>query len=594
MRSTEHPRRQTPALPPLRDSRTERAVATLVGVVGLAVLVSGGCDTTAKVSFPSRSFDEVHSTGLNAPAGACGQMGGQNSTATLRFVLEDDNNSSIRPQSKGGRALDSGHVELTPDSIAPIEGQEAIFEAPDLQCGKEWPGAGPGETGYTAAVRGYDGECSGSFDCGTAVSEGNSSMQRCNNTSNGYGVASVSHAADVEKGQVFGVLMENAGSLRGVTPLSGSLYYDANGDGEAEQDVGDIDHPATDGDGRRYVALGSLSSAWENARETAELDNRDTEFGLWSFSGDPHPTSLVDEELGEGAWTGADDPDKVEDVLDGLELARPGGRANVLESLYSLLDPDDTDGSPFAGEAYQGLDKTLVVFVDGPPDNPPGWSNGASVDEITDAAQEANVRIFFVHLDPRISGSSGDDFSAEEVVDDHQYYSQMAQSDNCESASDCAPHETCREVRGFSGTSNGDVGGEEGEYRDGKFCMPERRADSRTGPLQIYSEIACATGGGYQYVKEATDDGELSAAMGWLPYTMDGLWEAEVAVQALERRVSGEGDSVRLQGSFEVTAGQTTETLELSQTAGSGGEVDTRSTLFTGGGDSSDNGDEGN
>ncbi len=468
---------------------------------------------------------------------------------------------------------------MTSESIAAVDGSGAIFESPDLQCGRTWSGARPDEESYEAAVRGYDGECSSGagYACGTAISAGASEMRRCH-AGSGYSVESVTHVADSGQDQVFGVLMENSGGLRGFPPVSGSLYYDANGDGAAERDVRGVDLPATDPDGQRHAALHSIATTWKHVRESAASEERSTEFGLWTFSGDPHPTNLVDETHGEGAWTGAEEPARVDEVLNALESPefQPEGRGNVLESVSSLLDPDDNEGSPYAGGAHQGLDKTLVVFADGPPALPPGWRPGATAEQVIAAAEEANVRIYFVHLDPRIAGNSGENAAAEQILDDYQYYSQAAQSDNCTGDADCASHETCREVRGYSERSDGDVGEGGGEYREGRFCMPQRRADGRTGPLEIYSEIACATGGGYQYVKSVD---ALSEAMGWLPLAMDGLWEVDVAVEGLaDEEISPTAGPVWLQGSFEVATDEGSGTLEFSQNDG-----DDRSVLFSGG-----------
>ncbi len=585
MNSTDRRRRETHSNSFDPEPTRSGVSAAVGGLVLAAALAAGGCDTTAKVSFPSRSFDGVESSGMIAPSNACGQMGTESTTAKLRFVMLADDSTAIRPESKGGTPLDSGAVNMSTDTFQFNEGSGAIFETPDLQCNMGEVGGMQGDTSWSGAIDYFNSDECEIGICSQTTGADEPKMRRCA-SQQGYSVQGVSYKSDVEKNQLFGLLVENAASLQGQVPGEHrGWFYDDDGDGTADVRVFNAFNGkrfrATDDDNLRDGAVSSLGESWKAVRDRAQLEGRQTEFGLWTFEGDPDPTSLVAEEIGDGPWTGSEDPDNVDDVVRayGNETA-DSGRGNVLQSITNLLN--DEGETPFSGEAYQGAEKTLVVFADGPPELPPGRNDDATAQAAIEAANNANVRVFIVHLDAQIAGNdeSGDKASPEQILDDPQYAAN--QNGNCDSGDSCAAHEKCREVRGYSSQGSGSVN----EGQTGKYCMPRRRADGRTGPLGIYSRIACATGGGYQYVKTPQD---LKSAMTWLPYTMDGLWEANVSVNALRNEEYVKGAPSRLSGQFDVTAGSTTRTIDLSQTGGDLEGTDTgpnsgdsRSTIFTG------------
>lgn len=585
MNSTDQRRRKSPSRSFGCEPTSSRISAALGGLIALAAFAAGGCDTTAKVSFPSRSFDGVESTGMIAPSNACGELGSETNNAKLRFVMLADDSTAIRPESKGGTPLDSGAVNMSKDTFQFNDGSGAIFEPPDLQCNMGEVGGMEGDTSWSGAVDYYDSSQCQVGSCSQTTGANEPKMRRCA-SQQGYAVQSVSHTSDVEKNQLFGLLVENSASLQGSVPDGHrGWYYDDNGDGTADVSVFEAfngrSFRATDDGNLRDGAINSLRESWEAVRGRAQLEGRQTEFGLWTFQGEPDPTSVVEEEIGDGPWTGSEEPENVDDVVQAYgDKSADSGRGNVLESITNLLN--DEGGTPFSGEAYQGAEKTLVVFADGPPELPPGRNDSATAQAAIEAANNANVRVFIVHLDAPIAGSDESDQQAspEQILDDPQYAENQA--GNCDSNDSCAPHEKCREIRQYSSSGKGSVNA----GPSGKYCMPRRRADGRTGPLEVYSQIACATGGGYQYVKTPED---LNWAMRWLPYTMDGLWEADVSVNALRRDEYVEGAPSRLSGQFEVTAGSTTRTIEFSQTGGDVQGTDTgpntgdsRSTIFTG------------
>ena len=543
-----------------------------------------GSEHTPDVVASSRSFDGVKSSGMIAPSNACGQMGTESTTAKLRFVMLADDSTAIRPESKGGTPLDSGAVNMSTDTFQFKDGSGAIFEPPDLQCEMGEVGGMKGDTSWSGAIDYFNSDECQIGSCSQTTGADEPKMRRCA-SQQGYEVQGVSYKSDVEKNQLFGLLLENAGSLQGQVPQGHRpWYYDDNGDGTADVSVfrgfNGKDSRATDKDNLRHGAVSSLQESWSAVRDRAQLEGRQTKFGLWTFEGDPDPTSLVEREIGDGPWTGSEEPENVDDVVQayGNEQA-DSGRGNVIESVTNLLN--DEGSTPFSGEAYQGAEKTLVVFADGPPELPPGRSDNATAQAAIEAANDANVRLYIVHLDAPIAGNdqSGEKASPEQILDDPKYATN--QKGNCESNDSCAPHEKCREIRRYSSNGSGSVN----EGPSGKYCLPRRRADGRIGPLELYSQIACATGGGYQYVKTPQD---LNWVMRWLPYTMDGLWEADVSVNALRRDRYVEGGASRFSGQFDVTAGSTTRTIDLSQTGGDVEGTDTgpnsgdsRSTIFT-------------
>ncbi|MFB6264790.1 MAG: hypothetical protein ABEL76_14365, partial [Bradymonadaceae bacterium] len=192
--------------------------------------------------------------------------------------------------------------------------------------------------------------------------------------------------------------------------------------------------------------------------------------------------------------------------------------------------------------------------------------------------QKWNVRLFIVHLDRAVDKSK--------LRDDPQYYGR--QDDRCSSDSDCRPWEVCRKVHGYSSKAGRLSENDPNDnWRSGEFCMPQRNDAGRFGPIETYSKLACASGGGYMYLKSPTD---LTSALKWMPLTMNGLWEATVTSQALRRGNYTSGAGVRIGGSLEVTVDGRTRpgTMSIDARAKQGTapeQGDNRGTVFTAGPD---------
>lgn len=599
-----------------------------VSVVGGYALFLASCDTVARIGFTSRKFDKVESSGFIAPGGSCGNFGEEGSTARLRFVMLDDRNDTtpIRPESAGGRSIDKQVV--TEQNLDGEVSDGRIFQAPDLFCGGAGTGSlrGPGssfpsnhdgssgdassgdaangdagnmtDTGGSDADNGNGGTdpsmvtCNSNkgYSCTRSLpgNQGGDIQRRCSKTTN-LTWDDVRFLSDTDKNQLFGVLIENTGSVGGYRPQENvnQLYYDKDGDGVADGDEAlytqdgttqrnPVSSPvpsiASDDNDQRYSSLSSLIANWEDAKKAAKPGVA-TSFGLWDMNGDRNPPSLVNEYLGENrdqSWTSkTNNPNVVRNAVDLFIQGHPPTerRANVLESTQQLIENAYT-----ADGRFENYDKTLVVVVDGPPEVHPDETS-VTTEDVIRSANDANVRLFIVQFDSRLN--------SEAVFDDYGYVDQ--QNEQCSGDDTCRPWEECREMHGWAEEA-GPV--QEGEYyKEGTWCLPKRRsADGRTGPIEAYGRMACETRGGYQYVKA---NSALRWALPWLPFTMDGLWEADVTIQQIGRKQYSPNTGVQLQSSLEVSIGDSTVTKEFSQ-AGAQEQQDeptsddNRSVVFTG------------
>jgi len=574
-----------------------RSLLLVVSSLGIGLLV-GSCDTTAKVTFQSRSFSRVESSGFIAPANACGQLGADgNENVKMRFVMVSGDDEPIRP----GETLEGGTVNVDDESISPSDPR--LFGHPDLACGEQantnsqglrGPGeqfpqngdAGIGDAGTPdgggngggngggstsgEVFASFDGTCTQqNYSCEITVDSNDDRLQRCQTQTNvSVEQDGVNFVADTDAAQLFGVLVENSRSTGGARPTRIEGWsFDADGDGTAERDsfLRIEDRIATDGESQRKTALQQLAQSWSDARALAVREDRETRFAAWPITGAARPESLVS---GDQAWT--TEPDEVRAAADSLDINNVAeNEANIVEAMINILDDE------YGRQEFDGYDKTLTVLVDGPPALPVAPRGGVSVQDVVDRATEFGVRIFIVQLDTSLDTS--------QIFDNPNYWE--AQNENCSGESDCENFETCREVRGYSTTAPPDNLEQKPE---GEFCMPQyREDDGRLGPIGMYGRIACATNGGYIYVKTPRD---LSSSMSWLPFTMDGLWEVDLSVAAFAstRQNFASDRGIRMQANVGISAGNTTRNLEFSQIGGEDressteGSGDTRSVLFTG------------
>lgn len=516
------------------------------GLVTGCLFAATACDTVALISFQNREFAGIESPGFTAPAGSCGGL--EDGTATLRFVLMADDQTPIRPGDVVNKqaipALTSAEVELE---------DSALFELPDVACSA--------------------GDCRlGEMTCGTAPGQ-QASQNRCFDTTSVSLAGDIQFESDVTTPQLFGVLFENAGSTEGWLPRDvGELYpdWDEDGTAEGQTDSGPLPARASDSASRRKAALTVLLTNWETAAEAALAENRTTQFGLWEFKGTvaDDVVSLVDEATpGDTAWTSQ---------YDIANRAREnftqvvGSRANVYQSALHVLD------TAYAPTEYNGHEKTLVIFVDGPDDlRFPQYSANAVIQRATDLG----VRIFIAHLDAAQEPTTQGGTPVHR--DDPEYWSNTVEGEQiqspCASDADCKNFESCVVPTSYSSSPNGAV-----EITPGgdMYCMPRRDENGRIGPIDEYARIACATDGGYIYVK---DPAALRPRLDWLPFTMDGLWKTDVTIDDFANRTLPSGEAYKLQTTLRVTIAGRAQSIDFSQSGEAGtteDASDNRSILF--------------
>ncbi|QDG52887.1 VWA domain-containing protein [Persicimonas caeni] len=550
----------------IRRGGTALAAIGLLGSLGVA---ASGCDTVALISFSERSFTNIHSSGFTAPPGSCGGVQSGDGEMRLRFVVTDDENRPIRL----GEAVDNQSVELDSDSVVLSNG--ALMQVDELQA----PCA--------------DSTCDASngFTCGTAPGLESSStddITQCVKVDQGLTVKSESSAvqfvADNDEHQVFGVLLENAGSLDGAPPPGSRGYWDKNGNGVTgdSEDLGTasfaIRETATDADYERTGAVSGVYTAWQEAYKLAFGERRKTYFGLWGFdeSTTASPTSYIEQARGGGSeWS--NDKGEIESAVY-LEYsdASPAReqRANVYESINSVINNQySTDKMNELGlDRADSVDKQLVVFVDGYDEM--RENDGVDIEQVIQTAKENNVRLFVVHLDPKLEDP--------ELLREDPMYPEG--QDPCSDNSECKNYEECRQPRGYT-DNPGETPTSPGTYAmDQTYCIPKRDEFGRTGPIHDYSRIACETGGGYIYVSSTKS---LRSRMEWTPYALDGLWEARVTSGEIFRGKVPFGEALRVHSDMTVTVSGDSRTYSFSQIGSleTGGDsnaddFDTRGVVF--------------
>lgn len=518
---------------PKRFSALAAMIPTL-GLAATATLVSmSGCDTVARLTFPDLKFASVQSSGLIPAAGSCD---GSTGPAKLRMVLLDTQNQPITPET----TLTGTSVNLTRDSVE--LSSSALFEMPDVLCA--------GSCDNTAAT------------CGTASPGFETALNRCF-VSEGLGVNSdPTFVSDLVKNQLFGVVIENTGSLSGSLPSSfGMLYPDLNGDGKGQQVVELLSQRperATDSSRRRASAFGRLVTNWELAQADATSRTVETYFGAWSFAGSQ--ASL--QSLVTGVWTTTGSAARA--GISKVSGTPEKQQASVFESTARVL----SDATGFADPRFADYEKTLVLFVDGPDEL---RLKGQTAQTVIDAANATNTRVFVVHIDPKIAleTSGGNPL----IVDDPAY---VAAQDGCADDSECKNFEECRQSMRFSSNPGQNVSTPSDERAALNFCLPKRDENGRLGPVDDYAQIACATGGGYIYLSNTES---LADQIDWLPFAMDGLWEVDVNIDAISRQSVAPSEPYLVQTTLQVRVDGEAKTSVYSQ-KGSDVAQDNRMVIF--------------
>jgi hypothetical protein len=580
--------KQTPSGPTASLFSSRGLTAAALGLVGGLALAVSGCDTVAQISFTQRGFNEVHSSGF-VPAGggldgSVDACAGTTGDMTMRFVMTDNARQPIR---LGVDQIDNQSVELTRDDVSFNE--SALFEIPQSETELNGVTRVREDLSCTTA----DG-CEGpSFGCGIAPTMPNNSQYNACFTGGSLSLASgvtgerVRFVSDLERSKLFGVAYEVSGSVVGSqvalnehpdydprTQQDRGLWWDQDGDGSGDISVTPVSQNrdiASDDGNVRSSSANSVLTTMIPTRNTITDDGRQIAFASWHFD-----ESLNDAVDGQAWFTSVSG---IEQSIRSLQNATrdfspfAGTHAEVYDAAESILTDyysDDAIQNIPGGDRMlqQGLDKVLVLVVDGPDDN------RGSIDDVIQAARDNDVRVFVVHYD---TGFDPEDIA--QLYDKPEYLiGQLGQS--CDSDDDCKNFEICRQFRGFSNSQGGSTKGVPSE----SYCFPQRNTNGRIGPIEDYSMLGCATGGGYTYIRSPD---AITPSVGWLPYVTEGLWEVDASSDEIDD--VGSNQDLLLQALFDVTVSGTNKQYQFSQVGGRAtgqadstvAETDTRAAVFS-------------
>ena len=539
----------------------------VAGTLAALAVPAGGCDTVARLTFSDRSYEDLRVTGLSAAEGTCQ---GSNGAAVMRFVLLDGDGLPINEQS----VLNNRDVELSTGDVE-LEGI-TYFDTPNVVCPDSNDAAlacqGASE-GDMCAVRGNAGECKRSPDSlkcdvcseGFSCDEAPDGLgQLCQTTSGTIapdGAPQIVSSA-TQPNQVFALLIEDSASMGGDLPAPiQTLAPDYEGAPEGGPDgIADDPPPGayrgqnpereSDKTNVRVTAASQIASTWEEiARNASDNNQVETFFGLWTIKGSAATLSSAVGE--ENFWVNS--PSQVQSAVGRLNL-RSDSVAAIYESAIAVIE----DENGLASDQFGAEDeKVMVLVVDGPDDLRLDTDN-SSAQGLIEAANQHNVRIFIVHIDPAVTVAL--EGSGVPLIPDLPEYVQQQEAE-CSSDDACKNFEACRRVTAFAQNSGGDVAQPAGKF-DGTWCAIERDENGRVGPIDEYAQIACATGGSYMYYPEAA---LLDAKIEWLPAVLDGLWEVSLNVDAFNRGTFPAGEPYLIEGSVRVTAGERTRSFQMSQ-----------------------------
>jgi|GEM_PF-3266142 len=522
------------------------------------------------------SYRGLRSSGFTPVAGACQGVNGGEMKA--RFVLLDESQSPIigadgAPDSPVDRAA-SGFVEVGPDALSLAFNHSALMDVISSPCADT----------FSCNNSPFAFECDGAPNLGSAP--GGANLDACLVAEDALVVApgGVEFVSDIQNDQVFGLLMENSGGLRGWNLPGTEGAWDANGDGVVGG-IDDLDPTsilintdiASDPTQRRAQGAHAAYATWVRAYQLARETERQTYFGLWSFNArELKPLSHI-ERIGTNDTVWASEPAPISRALSDYsgESVNEPSRANVYEAALALLQDAYSDEAMDAlGVASPAtVDKVLVIFVDGYDDM--RENDAADIEQVISEARQTNVRIFIVHADPAFKKPS-------QIREDPDYWKRQTP---CQIDSQCNNYETCRHPKGYSLPGSGnEVDMPEGF--DQTYCLPVRDENGRVGPIADYARLACETEGGYLYAPAIET---VSHHMEWTPLALDGLWEASAHASMLDPTPSPGGAALKIHTQMRATLAGQSQDFAFTQ-LGALGDVntgapveayDTRAVIFT-------------
>ncbi len=310
-----------------------------------------------------------------------------------------------------------------------------------------------------------------------------------------------------DRQQLITILIENTTSLDGRLPTQSGRLFGENG----EKDLFANPDRATD------LARVHRESIKDFSRGLASVaDPQNSRVSLWFYAGEvpPRTRPLLNTMNLEDYYS--NDLSVGEAAIDGMTEPLPEP-ANLYQAIQTVVAKD------LGLAKYDGYEKFLFVFTDGANEV---YDPAATSDSALQALQDANVKTYIVHLDNQVDDSLIRDLPTLWAGNT------MCQNDPtctgapaCADDSACNNYEECRPATVYPEEDTGTV-----SQTAVSYCMP-RYTDGRIGPIDVYADIACRTGGNYVYVSEP------SLMRQWwrnLPNTVNGLFSVEADLSAYD------------------------------------------------------------
>ncbi|TXD35328.1 VWA domain-containing protein [Lujinxingia vulgaris] len=324
------------------------------------------------------------------------------------------------------------------------------------------------------------------------------------------------------------VLIQNTASLDGRMPVSAGSLYDESGAQALSANPG----RATDAELRHRQMIQDflISLAGRFTGENAAVS-------LWFYGGDVGAQTRPLTPSGGGELSNylTRDLDSLTARLSELPTLIPR-EANVYQAILRVLDRD------LGLEEYDEAEKALIVFTDTPNQV---FDTEADAEVVRARLEATGVRLMIVHLDPALDASTLRDLPSQWGGNQACREDASCGAPTCEDQSSCQPHERCRPATVYAEEEGGAV-----TLTDASYCMPERDADGRVGPVQEYAELACASGGHYFYAAGVDD---MVGAWNVLAPALQSTWSVEGTLPALDA-LQGPGFG-RLSGGFSARVG---------------------------------------
>lgn len=523
------------------------------------------------------NFQALRSWGFTSVPGAC--SGVKNGEMKARFVLLDDAQSPIigaddaldPPADRG----ENGFVQMRPDALSLAFTNSALMQVTASPCVDD----------FSCDNSPFAYECAVAPNLGSAP--GGQRLNACQVPEDALQVVpgQVEFVSDIANDQVFGMLMENTGGLRGWSLPGTEGAWDANGDGQIN---GLDDLPpfsalygadiASDPQNIRLQAVINAYSNWVSTYQVARQTARNTYFGLWSFNDHAVKAKSHIELAGEDGAIWASTSNRISGAITYYQneyaALNTRSRANVYEAALALInDAYSTQAMADLGMASpETADKVLVIFVDGYDDMRKNVR--ADIEQVIHAARQHKVRIFIAHADPAFK-------KPRQIREDPEYWKGQTP---CENDSQCKNYESCRKPKGYGSGDGTEVLKPEGF--DHPYCLPVRDENGRVGPIADYARLACETEGGYLY--SPTID-TVPRNLKWTPLALDGLWEVGVHSARLDPKPSPWSVALKLHTEMHATVAGQSRDFAFTQ-LGALGEVgpgasvetfDARAVIFT-------------